>query len=227
MANIKVDLNKLRDEIASEKSRVRGVPQRLGEATGNYAAPKDEFLNGLIVSLKTGQQTPASKLLKEVDIVAEQKVGGKVKSRLPIGNNQQQDEYYHPNQQKPRTPMVIGESADREEQMFLDLERRKKQTLAEALSDGLGIPANQMQMQPRYAGQPINEQALVENVRGVVNGYLAENLMPILEESTRSVIIEMYAAEKLKTVLKENKDLIKSYVIEVIRELQAKSKPKV
>lgn len=229
---VKVDLNKLRDEIASEKVKVRGVPQRLGNATGNFAAPKDEFLHGLMTSLQTGAETPSSKLLREVDTHAETKPGGLVKTKTPTRRQPQQQqeetEFYQPRPQQPR-PIVLGESEDREDAMYRDFEKMKKSTLADAIQEGLTQrgATQGMQMQPqRYGNQPmaINEQALVENVRGAVNGYLAESLMPILEESTRSVIIEMYAAEKLKTVLKENKDLIKEYIIEVFRELKAKQK---
>ena len=42
----------------------------------------------------------------------------------------------------------------------------------------------------------------------------------------KDVIIEMYAVERIKKVLTENKEIIKSIVYETIRELQAKSKNK-
>jgi len=76
------------------------------------------------------------------------------------------------------------------------------------------------------APMQINEAALVENVKNVVNGYLSENLGVIFEEAIKGTIIEMYAVERIKEVLNENRDLVKSVVVETIREIQAKSKAK-
>jgi hypothetical protein len=59
-----------------------------------------------------------------------------------------------------------------------------------------------------------------------VNNYLIENFGPVVEEAIKSTILEMYAVERIKEVLHENKDLVKTIVYDTIRELQAKSKNK-
>jgi hypothetical protein len=212
--NEKIDLNKLRDEISSRRKEVTGVPTRLGQPTGQYAAPKDEFLSGLVHSLKTGQPTPSSRLLAEVDETSEVKFadkGGKTRTAIPSGNQPQQpqqiqEEYYKPQTKKPTVNLGYDVN-EREEKLFKDIDNLKHQTLAGAIEQGInkstGMP--NIQYTPTGMPQQINESALITNMKDTINGYLAENLMPILEESTRSVIIEMYAAEKLKTVLKENK----------------------
>jgi hypothetical protein len=76
-------------------------------------------------------------------------------------------------------------------------------------------------------GQPmLNEAYLIERVQKVVNNYLSENLAPIFEDAIKNTIIEMYAVERIKEVLTENREMIKSLVYETIREIQAKSKNK-
>jgi len=226
MADVKVNLNKIKEEIEARKAEKGIVPQNLGAATGRFAAPKDEFLNGLLTSLKTGQDTPSTNLLREVEHKVAVKNGEKPRARVP-GVTQ---DFQQPQQQRP--PAVMGESFDREERMYQDLNTKKNQTLADAIQSGI-TPGRgntqQPQQQNEYRQQPqmvLNEAAIVENVRSTVNEYLAISLMPILEESTRSTIIEMYAVETIKKTLTENKELIRGIVYEVIREIQAKQKPK-
>ena len=72
----------------------------------------------------------------------------------------------------------------------------------------------------------LNEAALVENVKNVVNGYLSENLGTVFEEAIKGTIIEMYAVERIQEVLNENRDLIKTVVVETIKEIRDKSKVK-
>jgi hypothetical protein len=77
-------------------------------------------------------------------------------------------------------------------------------------------------------GQPmqINEGYLVENVKKIVDNYLIDNFGPVVEEAIKGTIIEMYAVERIKEVLQENREMIKTLVYETIREIQAKSKAK-
>ena len=77
-------------------------------------------------------------------------------------------------------------------------------------------------------GQPmqINEGYLVENVKKIVDNYLIDNFGPVVEEAIKSTIIEMFAVERIKEVLTENREMIKTVVYETIKELQAKNKAK-
>jgi hypothetical protein len=122
-------------------------------------------------------------------------------------------------------------SPERDEQLFADLEKKRKQTLAESMGQYIHAPqvgAPMANMPPQTAGAPVqlNEQYLAENVKKIVNGYLTESLGPIFEEAIKGTIIEMYAVERIKEVLHENKDLIRTVVIETIKEIQAKNKAK-
>lgn len=230
----KLDLNKLRNEIDKEKQN-RMTPSQLGEPTGSGVTPKDVFLHGLVESLNKGVATPASTLLKSVDNKVAEKQGEKVNHVInenrPVSNN--------------NAPQKIEMSPDRDEQLFADIEAKRKQTLAESIANFNGTQtgnatqaptadfngtqyltsAPQQQVQQGTSLQ-INEGALVENVKNVVNGYLSENLGAVFEEAIKGTIIEMYAVEQIKKVLSENKDLIGSVVKEVIREIQQKNKQK-
>jgi len=233
----KLDLNKLKDEIHKEKQNRNIIPSQLGESVGTGVAPRDVFLHGLQASLKSGQENPASTLIKVVENKVAEKHGG-VKVHTV-------------NETAPTavaTPTVAAPSPERDEQLFADLEKKRKQTLAESISNFQGnAPAGETPPAVNYngtqyltsapAGSPtvaapagatmqINEVALVENVKNVVHGYLDENLGTVFEEAIKGTIIEMYAIERIQEVLNENKDLIKSVVIETIKEIRDKSKVK-
>lgn len=207
----KIDLNKLKTEIANRKNEKT--------STIDGVAPRDKFLYGLIESLNTGRETQSSALVKSVDnTVAAKK---KETARLPI--NETMSVQTAPTQR----PAPIDMSPERDEQMWMEIEKRKKQTLAESMqpyiqSPTVGTPMVNNTMQQ----MPLNEQYLTENVKKIVNNYLVENFGPIVEEAIKSTILELYAVERIKEVLTENKEIIKTVVYETIRELQAKSKIK-
>jgi hypothetical protein len=234
MATKKLDLNKIRDEIDKERQVRTAVPSHLGESVrGKGVAPRDEFLHGLIESLNSGRATPSSNLIKVVENKITEKHGGIAKHKI--------DEVAAPVQ--TQRPTLVDMSPERDEQLFRDLEAKRKQTLAESISNFQGN-ASAISNQPvvNYNGSQfltsvpanahvggtmqINEGALVENVKNVVNNYLTENLGLVFEEAIKGTIIEMYAVERIKEVLNENRDLIKAVVIETIREIQAKNKAK-
>lgn len=222
----KFDFNKIKDEIANEKQSRNMVSSRLGESVGKGVAPRDEFLNGLLTSLKTGRETAASTLIK----VVENKVAdkhGEVKKHVinetPV--------------QRQTTRETIDMSPERDEELFRDLENKRKQTLSESMESfsnktsskptGNSVDFNGQQfLTSKPYVQQSNDNVLNENVKAVVNNYLTENLGPIFEEAIKGTIIEMYAIERIQAVLNENRDLIKSIVVDTIREIQAKNKAK-
>ena len=228
----KLDLNKIRDEIDKEK-RSRLTPSQLGEPVNTGVAPRDVFLHGLMESLNKGVATPSSTLLKSVENKVAEK-HGETRSHVVNKTSVQQT-----------TPTRIEMSPDRDEQLFADLENKRKQTLAESIQSFTGSQTGTPQQPtanfngteyltsapqnvpaPASVGAPmqINEAALVENVKNVVNGYLSENLGAVFEEAIKGTIIEMYAVERIKDVLNENRDLIKSVVVETIRDIQQRNK---
>jgi len=228
MASLKsVDLNKLKTEIDTRKNSKNLVSSKLGESvTVSNGKPRDEFLNGLLTSLHTGKSTPASNLIKLVENKTAAKNGEKfqhnvsetevVQSRKtqPVINKQ-------PNLHESNIDM----SPERDELLYAEFEKRKKQTLADSIESHIkpGTTQNNKQNLQEQTSQ-INEGYLVENVKKIVNTYLSENFGPVIEEAIKSTIIEMYAVERIKEVLHENKEMVKTLVYETIREIQAKNK---
>lgn len=237
----KLDLNKLREEIDKEKQNKNIVPSRLGENSMpvNSGAPRDEFLHGLVASLNTGQASASSNLLKEVHNTVVEKKGGD-KSINPTAAPTQPSNRGNARQNQVQP---VNMSQDREQQMYNDFQKMKTNTLAESIeqfSGGQQVNGQQSTMTnfngqqyltsiPNNAQQPMNNAPMQMNeaaVKGVVNNYLSENLGTVFEEAIKGTIIEMYAVERIKEVLNENRDLIKKVVVETIREIQQKNKAK-
>ena len=252
MAN-KPDLNKLRTEIDTRK-REKGT---LVENSQGVPIPaKDVFLNSLMTSVMTGQNTPVVNNIKTMNERADI-VSGAIKTGIvtpeainKIKELKNSSGYVAPVPVHPqfRQPVneVVEMSPDREDAFYGDLNRKARNvTMAESIEEfnrgkvnptGLynakGQPVNpdgSLINPPALTygsnGAPmINEGYLVENVKKVVSGYLIENLGPIMEESIKSTILELYAVDRIKEVLQENKEMIKTIVYETIRELQAKKK---
>jgi hypothetical protein len=224
----KLDLNKLKTEISSRRGN-RNTTSNLGESVGNGVAPRDEFLSGLINSLHTGQETPATNLIKIVENKVATKHGETARHPIATIPNVGQNVPVN-TQQRP-----VEMSPERDELMYAQFAKNNKQTLAESISgyvNGYINPntntPNYNPQQPQYINQQqpqsLNENYLVENVKKIVNNQLIDMLGPILEEAMRDTIIEMYTVDKVKSILQENKDIVKSLVIETIKEIQQKNK---
>ena len=222
--NKSINLNMLKDEIDNRKREKNQVSTEVNGVNRTMSA-RDGFLTGLLESFQTGRDTHSSVVVKEVV----NKVAEKAGEKTPI----RQAATLPPMQNQPSQPQRITEmdmSPERDEQLYYDLEKKRKQTLVESLegfakTPQMGTPMNNQPMN-NGNGMMINEAYLTENVKNVVNNYLAENFGPIIEESIKSTILEMYAVERIKEVLHENKDLIRTVVIETIKEIQAKTKAK-
>lgn len=225
----KPDLNKLKNEIATRKNERNSIVDGV--------SPRDKFLYGLIESIETGRETHSSALVKTVDnTVAAKK---KETARLQVNETVVQPQPQQPS--APKRPVQLEQvdmSPERDEQLWADIERKKKQTLAESMqtyfnAPNMGAPMNNAPMylnsnpnmngvHPAMGG--LNEAYLTENVKKIVNNYLVESFGPIVEEAIKSTILEMYAVERIKDVLTENREMIQNIVYDTIRELQAKSK---
>jgi hypothetical protein len=241
----KPDLNKLKEEIESRKREKNTTVAPTGEQFVG-GSPRDAFLYGLMQSLNTGSLTRTISNVKTLneraEIVNASIKTGKVTPEMvqkvqELKNSTAVPVIPQPVQQRQvnQGGIVLSEQVDmspeRDEQLFRDLEARRKagasSTLTESIESFKKMPAIGAPMNNNSVGAPVlNETYLVENVKKVVNNYLAENLEPIFEEAIKSTIIEMYAVERIKEVLQENKEMVKSIVIETIKEIQAKAKAK-
>ena len=219
----KPDLNKIRAEIDNRK-RERNISSSLNESTGTAVAPRDAFLYELMKSHDTGAETSATKRIKLVENqvaiknnetvrhnVKETEVVDRAPARIPVQSN------------KP-----VEMSPERDEQLFIDLQNKNKQTLAESIAPyiGGGQKKNLNQTASAVPAAQLNEGYLVENVKKIVDNYLIDNFGQVVEEAIKDTIIEMYAAERIKEVLTENKEMIRGVIIEVIKEISDKNKAK-
>lgn len=226
----KPDLNKLRTEIASRKNERTTTSTVVNGNVVNNVAPRDKFLYELMQSYNTGLQTEATKLIKLV----ENQVA--VKNKETVRHNVNETPIARESARMPIQPTngKVDMSPERDEQLFIDLQAKNKQTLAESIAPYVGGK------QPLYpnnypaAGMPagavppqqLNEGYLVENVKKIVDNYLIDNFGPVVEEAIKGTILEMYAAERIKEVLTENKEMIRGVIFEVIKEISDKNKAK-
>ena len=208
----KIDLNGLKNEIASQKStQVK---------TGQVFA-KDKFLNELMTSLNTGKSTQTSESLKQIT-----NASNNMQVITENGNEVRV-------KQRPNLNSVINEthgngnngngnsmSPERDDQIFNAFANKSQRTIAESIGDLSPKQNNQQQYQQPNA--PVANKA----VESLIADYLGNNLGILLEDSIKSVILEMYSVERIKLVLNENRDMIKSIVAEVIKELYNKQQTK-
>lgn len=223
----KIDLNKLKGEIDNRKKERNVTTFGMNSSVGgSNVAPRDAFLNGLMESLNTGRETASSALVKNVENTVATKKGES--ARLPVRTPQSEVTNVSQNNGVRRiseNDMSPQFQQDRDEQFYADLERKKTKTLTESINMyNTGVSTPQYQPQQTYPQGTINEGLLVENVKNIVSGYLTNNLGLILEEAIKTTILDMYATERIKEVLLENKDIMKAVVIETIKEIQQKNR---
>lgn len=215
MAQSNINLNKLKDEIDTRKKNRGVVSGNVNEGAGGNAIPKDGFLNRLQQSLLTGREDEITSTLKQIDnkaaVVIAKKQGytPKVNENAKVSRQEERPIQVQNN-------LTSQDLYDREEKMYQDLETSRKKTLAESL-------AGVLPQQPTHKVMPSTNTPIQLNE---VKQYLSENITPLIEETINSVIIEMYAFDRINQVLKENKELIKSAVREVIKEIQLEQQKK-
>ena len=224
MAN-KFNLEGIKEEMATRRNERNSVSEQLGESVTNNQA-KDGFLNGLMTSFSTGRETHATKRIKLIENKVDIREGKSPKFKE---NDEDIVVLHEANQNRNRGVIPINTNlnpelgqSERDELMYAQMQKkalRGGQSLSESLMSVAGAGGNQ-----NGGGQPIASSQLTEGVKNVVNNYLAENFGLIVEESIKSTILEMYAVQRIKEVLQENKSMIKSIVLEILKEMKAKQR---
>ena len=218
----KPDLNKLRTEIASRKNERTNTAAVVNGNVVNNIAPRDKFL----YELQQSHETAASQKIKLIEnqvAIREKETPIHSNVKVPLERESARMPIRETNNKVEMSP-------ERDEQLFVDLQAKNKQTLAESIAPFMGG-------QPRYNSpnqgtsnavppQQLNEGYLVENVKKIVDNYLINNFGPVVEEAIKGTILEMYAAERIKEVLTENKEMIRGVIFEVIKEISDKNKAK-
>lgn len=241
----KPDLNKLKAEIASRKNEKNsGLINEVGGNVKNINTaginPRDAFLHGLMESIKTGKKTGAIEKIATINNTAIQKLKAKGAAHPKDGDlvmsgvqntksfQQPQQQNIPPQQQKN----TINPNADRDNLMDEHF-NNQQQTLIQSIENFkktpyVGTPMNNQQVihgqQQQGQSYNLNEAYLAESVQNIVDGYLVKNFTPVIEEAIQNALYEVFATEKIKSVIDDNPDIIKNAVREVIKEIQQKSK---
>jgi hypothetical protein len=216
MANKEIDLSKLKNEIHTRK-------QAKNEAVDdNGSNVKDKFLNNLVESLNTGRPSEATNKIRKVDEVAAEKSGDKPQSNTSNNSVSSEVAKYKGQQNvNQNNQPVINNENDRDEKLYEELERRKKEMLG-----GGALKYNQTKSsQTQETNQPssgniINEEKIYETV----NNVITEKFATVVDQAMKDSIVEIYAEARMKEVLEENKNIIRKIVIDTIKELQSKKK---
>lgn len=213
MRNNSIDLSKLKDEINDRKKSTGNVSN---ETDNNV---KDKFLNGLIESLNTGKETESSNLLKRVDSETSKKTGDNL-----VKNNTNNGEINKPNtnnksQSKTSLQSTNVDYGDRDEKLFEEYERKKRQ-----LFNNKKVNENQISSKPNNYVNQENQYISEDKLHETINNIISDKFAMIVEQAMKDSIIEIYTTTRMKEVLDDNKDTIRKIVIDVIRELQTKKK---
>lgn len=211
----KIDLSKLHQEIENRKGEQLKISNNLGETHLNVGQAKDMFLHNLLRSLDSGVNTSATEKIKLVEDLTAKKLNEKPTTRRQV-----------PTQQP------IGEDVDREDLLWENIQKSRKSTLADSLENyNMNEQQNYQQyqqfhqyQQPQYNNQMLNEGQLINIVEQVMSKYIGENFTSMIEESIKNVMFDIYAAEKIKDALEENKSMIRKEILSVLKELSNKKK---
>lgn len=225
MKNTTVNLGKLQSEIDSRKQTIPN------SNAINGVQPRMAFLHGLVESLQKNIPTHSSELIKEVD----NKVAIK-KNEKPIFKPNSSLVQTTQNRNTPiqieQQPQKLNEFEDisREELMYQKLNSKQKSNTLYGEIENFIQPQypNQQypnQQYPNYQSSPNQHpQVMNESVENICSNYLNENLLHIVEDTFKNAVIEMYAVERIKQVLTENKEIIRAVILEVFKEIQSKKK---
>lgn len=130
------------------------------------------------------------------------------------------DEYGRP-VGMPAQPQV-GTPQDFDAQFSAEIARKQKEMeLVRSKYYGGNPPPMTEQQVPQQAGA---RDLITERVEQKFDDFLSHQFGQILAEAEKNSILETYKRERVKDVLVENKDIIKTLVVEVIKELQSKKK---
>lgn len=249
----KLDISKVKKEIDDRKSQMTERSRILGE---NTVVPSsgNQFLRELKYSRESGVKTGAS-----VKVAAVAKVADAKANKIPVNAEAvTKDLMEHVNATNtpkftPKTaqarPTVESNKMDESKRIaelasqMEEQERRKGQTLADALSQYVSTPHVGTPMSGGYlteaqlreamiakntqmGGMGVTPNMIVEQVSNVAEQYLQENFGSLFSEAMKQTIVETYKAERVKAAIQENRELIKDIVVETILELQKRNQSK-
>lgn len=223
MAKTNINLDKLKAEIDNRKTNKNTIATKLGETVVSDTAPKGSFLNELILSLNTGQQTNSTNVVKLI----ENKVALKNNETPKHNVNQQPIQTKRSELSDLNNINNNGMSQERDDLLYEQFKNKtlqSKQTLADSLETYSHTQPNIQNQQPNMGnGNQFLNENYVNNIKSIINNQLAENSQTILTEAFKDMILEMYTYDRIKEVINENKKMVKDLIYEVLREIKEKS----
>lgn len=230
-ANKKIDLSKLKEEIHDRK-QAKGEPTNEQQNQSQGSGAKDQFLNSLVESLNSGQQSKATNLIKQIDYKASGEEGESSAAVSNTGSagtvSSEVQKFSGQNNTQPTAPPSTQPNSggnDREAKLHEEFERKKKELFgsganAHSKTTTSQYPQQIQQSQQSQGGQVISEAKLYETIDNVIS----EKFATVVEQAMKDSIVQIYSEARMKEVLEENKDTVRKIVIDVIKELQSKKK---
>lgn len=236
MAKNDLDLSKLKEEIESRKTD-RGVKdQKLGIESNTQEPQNNNFLKGLVDAYKSMNENDATKHIKQVATLSDQKSTDPIMdhagtpNKSPKKNTQSSSQYSSggsmydiPTDVNKQTPpsqdqqQPINENMggnDRDAELYAEIQRRSEEYNKRAGKEIFPQP-----QQNTY--QPNNTQPSGDfrsSVVSILEEYLGNNLRQIVKE----VVYEIYVNENVKNGIVNNEEVIKDIVINTIKSLKKK-----
>lgn len=216
-----MDLKKLKTVIDQKKSEKIQISQSLGETVA-LPARSDVMLHELLLAHNSGKENNAIKKIKAVDQLTETKKPSSIGAMKGDGLTDSLGSFGSVVPQQQQVQMM-----NERDTMFE--QKLNNMSLSQSLGNFQQPQYNPNIHQPipnqQYyqQSQVMNEQVINE----AVNRALNENIAVMVQEVMKSVIIEMYEADKMKNSILENKDMIKKIVRETIIELSQQNKKQV
>ena len=226
----KVNLDNLKNEIATRKTKKEQV------LVENGSAPlgKNAFLHELKKSLETGTLNDATKHVKGVAVVSENKqvdAGGVVSNKKNI--NTQELLSNHQIAKPKQGNNSVNENIDfnslkndaanqeRSPKLYDEVANRVKQYQEQGIN--LNNYANMNENKQQIPQQPL---VLDENTKqfflSLIDEYMKENFVGIVQEIMKNSIIDMYSTKKIEETVTKNEDMIKDLFYKFLKDLKNK-----
>lgn len=226
-----MDYEKIKEGIDKRKTQM-SVEQPTRQMSGGN---KDHFLHELLESVNTKRPTEAVKKLKTIDRAAE----NKRRANAGLPPKEFNDNDYVPSAPERRKesysePRLSEEHLRERDDLFEQNlnKRQSSKSMTEELAQYAGNTGYNNQHYPQQGqynypqGQPQSPNILIEQATNITHQFMNENFAGIVHEAMKSTIVEEYKQERVNKALRENREIIKEIVIDIIKEIQSKSKKK-
>lgn len=205
---MKLDLNVLKGEIERKKQEI----ETKNNILGFEGAPKPKnFLNGLVKAYNTMRETDETKTIKKIvdksDIIAP--IDGINKHIQPPKRPTQTVNSYNDDYDDDRFNDAI---MDRVNKFKPNLNTQPNNIYPSIPSNNMYQPNQMMYNEPNRPD--LTEEIIMKTLYKIIGGDM--------DKTFNGVVANMLMSEKISEAINQNKELIRSIVIDVIRDLKKK-----